>query len=442
MERFGLPQSYGKIAARADLSGTLAMPEAKAFLILNQKETISTLPYLEAEGAYADKRIEFSKVQLLSGPFAFNDFRISFDLAKTEASFDGVFTFILQGVTKSTRMSMHCLGTGRITSDDGKDTVFGPVDITNPRGLPRSFELDGAFDSITINEGRYAYWPFSVILTDESVTCSIGADKEAWAEFDYKGKVAIRLDKALPVSMLAEGTIQDNLVNIQAADIQVNLPYLFDLLAIPVIAVKEGTAYGSLTISGPLADPDMDGVLIPQNLRLMVPDYSQEAIGPIVEPLYVHGKSMELYQTAVQAGGGMAAVRLDADIYSWIPSALTVAVSGYQDKPLKVQTVFSGMQITGSVVPDLFINVSETETSISGQIHFAEGDVLITPGVFASSSHSSSSSNLKVMLQFVLGTKVYVYFPFKQFPILHGQIAPRSYLNIMYDGYTEDYSIK
>jgi len=300
------------------------------------------------------------------------------------------------------------------------------------------------FDTIAINEGNFSNWPFAITINNDDFIVSIGKNEEAYFAILNKNKIILKLSRNIPVSFSLEGTIADNQLHAFANDIQIDLPYLFDFLALPVIKVESGTASGNLSFSGPIADPDISGILIPNDFKILLPDYSEELIGPIVEPLYVNEKSMELYQTAVNVGTGDIVLRLTGNIESWIPNSFTIAIAGISNKPISVKTVFSGLQIQGFVIPTLSVQINETETLINGQITYTEGDVIITPDVFSSgsSSSSSSSNSLIVQLQFVFGTRVSVYFPYKQFPIIQGQIAPQSALQIAYDGFTEDYSIK
>jgi len=438
LERLGLSENLGRLSSNIHVQGTVNAPIVNAAIVINQKETIKTLPFLTASCTYSNGNITCTDIQFFTGPLSMSDTDLTLNIKTMQAQAKGIISFLLEGTEKNSVATLHFNATG--------ESVLKKSDVpgSKPESTGVSYAVQGMFDTIAINEGNFSNWPFAITINNDDFIVSIGKNEEAYFAILNKNKIILKLSRNIPVSFSLEGTIADNQLHAFANDIQIDLPYLFDFLALPVIKVESGTASGNLSFSGPIADPDISGILIPNDFKILLPDYSEELIGPIVEPLYVNEKSMELYQTAVNVGTGDIVLRLTGNIESWIPNSFTIAIAGISNKPISVKTVFSGLQIQGFVIPTLSVQINETETLINGQITYTEGDVIITPDVFSSgsSSSSSSSNSLIVQLQFVFGTRVSVYFPYKQFPIIQGQIAPQSALQIAYDGFTEDYSIK
>lgn len=435
---FGFPESLGRISSNVIIEGSLANPVIIADVQVNQRETINTLPYFSTECTYTNGIGEFSNVQILYGPISFTNGHISLKLDTMETKLAGVILFTLQGAVKNSTIAMHCNATGTWQINDSNDNSAALTQKTNKE----TYRIAGLFDKININDENFVDWPLDVILNKNYTSISIGKNQEVYFALKNSSNILFKFDRSLPISFSAEGTIDNNQLNLFAQDILVDLHYLFDFLALPVIKVESGFATGNLTFTGPLADPDINGILLPNNFIVFLPEYSQEPIGPVIEPLYVNGKSMELFQTNVSAGNGIISLRLDADLEAWIPKAVSITAAGIQDKPISINTIFSDMLINGAIVPTLSLKIDENAISITGQILYTKGDVVITPDVFSSNLSSSLSSNLIVQLQFLFGAQVSVYFPYKEFPVIQGQIAPRSSLQILYDGFTEDYSIK
>lgn len=437
LERLGLPANLGRISSTILVDGTINEPLINANIIINQKETIKTSPFLTAACEYDNGYITFSNIQFYTGSLSITDAELKFNVATMKSSATGNVSFLLEGTEKNSIATLHfnAAGENMLKSNNTQSSKTGTTGL--------SYTVIGMFDTIVINEGNFVNWPFAIKLNNDDFVMSIGENEEAYFAILNRNKIVLKLARSLPVSCSLEGTLDDNQLHAVADDVQIDLPYLFDFLALPAIKVESGTASGNLSFTGPIADPDISGILVPKNFKIMLPDYSEELIGPIVEPLYVNEKTMELYQTSVSVGTGKVVLRFTSNIEAWVPNSISISVAGLADYPIPVKTIFSGLQVHGFITPTLSIQINETETLINGQITYNEGDVIITPDVFSSgSSSSSSTSSLIVQLQFVFGTRVSVYFPYKQFPVIQGQIAPRSVLQVVYDGFTEDYTIK
>jgi hypothetical protein len=305
-----------------------------------------------------------------------------------------------------------------------------------------SYSASGVLSGALWDRNTIGDIPFSVTSVKGDAGLVIGSSGELKGRLGPAGELSLVLAGALPISFDAAGVYTEGSLSLDVANARVELPFLFDLLALPVIKFDSGIATGSLKIRGKALDPSIDGVMQFDNFYVSVPDFVSAPIGPITEPLYFTGRTMETMQPGVSCGNTSVLVSLESSLQGGLPRDIRIVVQSGGAGFVPVSSKILGLDIKGWARPDLVIEVGGDGTRIVGSILMDSGDVVLTTGLVKQKGGSQPASNLSGSLALSFGKAVRVYFPGKRLPVIYGQADPSSRLDVAFDAARGDYSLK
>lgn len=431
LSRLGMPVLKGSVDLDASLSGTLDSPSAGFSFSLNSGSPAEGLPSAAGSGAYAGSVLSFTDTRLRYAGFRGEGLDVSIDLETYAIDLDGAVSYHLGPIVVS-----------GVASASGKPTVPSAIGTATEAWRPfESYSVAGNLEDAAWTDTDLGTVPFSVIMAEASTTIVAGDSGQVRVNLGSEGSIGVNLARTLPLAGKASGRIADGNLSLDVSDAILDMVFLFDMLKLPVIEVPSGTAQGSLRIRGSIADPTVEGIVTLDNFFIRVPSFIDGSVGPLTEPVYFTGSTMESNQPAVRCGDATLLLSIEAALNRGIPDDIRVLVRTATKNTLPVSTSILGMDIDGSAEGSLAVEANRDRTRITGDLFMPAGDIVLTTGVIRRKPSAEAAYDLSGLLNLAFGKKVKVYFPTKRLPIVFGQADPSSTLAVSFDMLRGDYNI-
>jgi hypothetical protein len=415
----------GRVDASLNVTGPIGAPVVGFVFSLNEGTRLNELPVVSGKGTYVDGNLTITNTK---GRF----------MAQSMDNASGTYNF----------EDKSLVGSARVFLTVGSHRYEGGIDFEGQapaleNSLPESYEITGsitgfAFDPTTDK------WPFELILTDQQRMFRAGPENQALLSFSATGDLSAQLAPGLPISLAAVGRIADGSISLELKQVQVEMPFLFQLLRLPFVEALSGTARGDLTLAGRINDPEIHGTVEFDNVYLGVPQYVSAPIGPFTEPLFFTGRNMETLQSNLRCGDARLSANLVATFRGYIPSELDITVQSTGPGYVPVRMRLLGMDIEGFAQPALLIELNDGQARLSGSVMVPAGDIILTTelvsGVVGTGYDDAAGFSLDLDLSF--GRGVRLYFPDKRLPLIYGQADPSSRLAVSFDGSTDSFQLK
>ena len=433
--RLSVPVLRGVIDAKASVSGYVDDPEATFSFTVNGGQRSENLPFMSGIGTYGGGEVTLSDTRIRLGRQNLSglSFRYGFADAAAELSADiqlSIRTNLINGRLVASGTALRAGDSGAAAK---KDIGASPFD---------DYLVKGALESARWTEGDLGTVPFSVERVARSTSLSLGPAEQVKGRLGADGELSLVLDASLPISFSAAGVLAQGAISLDVEEASIDMPFLFTLLRLPIIDAESGIGRGSLRIRGKALDPTIEGTIDFDNLYLSVPRFVPEPIGPLDEPLYFTGRTMETLQSGLKCGDALLMASLESSLRGGIPDEMIVTVKAEGDGAVPVDMRLLGLDIVGTAKPDLIIDINANLPSIRGSVEMRSGDIVLTTGVARQSMSADESTNFTGALDLSFGKNVRVYFPNKRLPVIYGQTDPSSRLAVAFDAARGDYSLK
>lgn len=419
LARLGLPVLTGVMDANLRAKDILGQAEANFTFTVNGGQRNDDAPFATGRGTFANGALELTDTRLSYLMQTVDS--LSMLLRPSDWSF---------GLTANAALSL------------GDATATGALSAEGALQADGGYLIRGSFADFSWENEPVGTWPFAVELGDQVLVATLGANGEAYLRLTGQGDIQARLDPVLPLSFDASGRVSGDTISLDLRSVALSMPALFRFLGEPFIQASSGVARGNLAIHGPVSDPDIEGRLDMDNVYLVLPELIPEPIGPLLEPLYFTGRTMETDQPTVLAGGATLRASLYSTIRSWAPDDMTITAATTGTDLVPVSSKLLGLGIEGMANADVTIRVQKEDVDIQGTVRVAKGDISITTGVFAGGDGEEDSYGLSLALDLGFGASVRVYFPDRNLPLIYGQTDPSSKLAVSFDGSSGDFSLK
>jgi len=435
--RLSIPILRGVIDAKADISGYVGDPVAAFSFTVNGGQRSDDLPFLSGTGAYGGGEVTLSDTRIRIGRQSLSGLSLRYGFADASAELSADVELSL----RANRVNGRLVATGA-ASGVAKGVADGEPSTDGASSPFDDYLVEGALERARWTEGEIGTVPFSVVRIARSTSLSIGPGDEVKGRLGADGELRLVLDKSLPLSFAASGALAGGNVSLDVEGVSIDMPFLFTLLNLPVIRADSGVGRGSLRVRGKAIDPTIEGTIDFENVYLSVPDFVPVPIGPLDEPLYFTGRTMETLQSGLRCGDATLMASLESSLRGGIPDELLVTVKTEGDGAVPVDMRLLGLDIEGTAKPDLSIDINASLPGIRGSVEMRSGDIVLTTGVAQQSMASGSGVNFTGALDLSFGKNVRVYFPNKRLPVIYGQTDPSSRLAVAFDAARGDYSLK
>ncbi len=363
-------------------------------------------------------------------------------------------------------------GSGSISLQDGTMSLRGryagvyfadalsmaiAVDGTFPAGETASlpdFFRDGVqgkinLTGITVADTPFPPWNLNVHSANGRLAIDGGPSGSVTGWIDPSSTFQLGLATPLPLNGTIRGSLSGGQIDAVADVESVEMVVLNSMLksgsvstpagTFPIYKVTAGVATGSVSVKGPVNDPDFSGELdlIGGGLQSA---YSPDEAGPIRAMLTFAGKTLHAARTVAAVG----AARMDAEatftLDHWTPVNFDISLATDGQVPAHVRGRFGRLIAEGAAAGQLRIAGDDRSVSITGNLvisdcRIALGDM--PPGTFV-----PEDTPTIVSLTTQVGRRVEFYWPSLDLPVLRTTAVPGGSIAITYRGDTGAYTVK
>ncbi|TVQ27001.1 MAG: hypothetical protein EA382_04500 [Spirochaetaceae bacterium] len=281
-------------------------------------------------------------------------------------------------------------------------------------------------------------WAFD-ITRHNRVTSIVGGPTNAIeARIHPDGSFTGRVGAPLPFAFDAVGFIDGGEVEVDLLSVSADLPRVWDLLQIPMVAFTSGAATGSARIVGPVNDPDFFGTLVVDNITGAV-DWLPDQLGPTRTFIVFDEKVMTIRDASVAAGPGRATVGAVLVFDRWVPEQFQVQIVT-ADSGIRLRAPFGRVVVDGMARGDLRIGGTQDSTSITGNLLASQMSVTLgeMPPI---ESLLDDPPDVRVDVALTTGRGVQFLWPSETFPILRGIADPGQRIRINYGSASDTFSV-
>ncbi|MCP5514318.1 MAG: translocation/assembly module TamB domain-containing protein [Spirochaetales bacterium] len=316
----------------------------------------------------------------------------------------------------------------------GNLTIKGELNEVQPQRkmfeIPLSEVKSG---NITLSEIKnkllgYDYWSLEFLNTEDLFTITGGPGNSISAYFSDNGEFNITLKKPLPLNGYLHGNIGGGNINAEFDDITIQLDAVGTLLNNPFFNPYDGTASGSLYISGKLNDPDIWGNLYAGS-AIARSAITPETIGPFSTVIKFEGKQFSIPETVIMIQDEQIYLAIDFVIDHWLPREYLLKARTAPGSSFWIKNTFSAVDVDGYGSGQVVVEGSRRQTRITGKVAASRCIITLTDKK-VKIDKKENRSNMIVDLDIVSGTGVEFFWPSVRVPVLRTFAAAGQKLKI------------
>ncbi|HAW85076.1 MAG: hypothetical protein A2087_05490 [Spirochaetes bacterium GWD1_61_31] len=447
-----LPTLSGLLDADARIDGRFPdLAIGLQFSVNPDRQSIGTSLFARGSASYQAGRIALSDGELEYGNLKLMQLSGEFDIPSSRGTFGLDARIALLRASSVPTFTARVAGQAAVNLSAGDDQS-APASVERGDILAmlrlvseldfKTGRLSGQATNFKLQGNQKPDWPYQIAFNPEGWQIQAGPATEVAINWRVSGELNAWLAPKLPMAGQLTGTIRDQMVDLQATGLQISMPFVFQLIEIPVVSIVSGTARGNATIRGSQADPEMFGSFDFNEFYLRVDNFVVDTIGPITETLYIEGKQAELNQSDLDCGTALLDLQLILGLDSWIPNDIQINVASVDLTQIHTKTRLLGMAIDAYATTDLGIRIMPTGAVVDGIINAESGDLVITLDILNQrASTDVVYYDIVTNLRFNIGNGLRIFFPDKSRPFFSGQTDPQSELSVYYDSMQSDLSI-
>lgn len=302
------------------------------------------------------------------------------------------------------------------------------------------YNLLFSFTDILVNSDNYDSWDFKIKRSNETISFGGGPENSISGSLNDDGSFSIISKNILPLRGTAQGSVQNNIIDLSITDLEVDLS-IVNLVPIGrFVEFTGGTAFGYLDITGPVKDPFFNGILHAKNVNASVP-MVQENIDSFDTTVIFNNNSMAIGPENLQIGNNSVNIDFSMIINKWLPVSWSLNLKTNKDDRLHIYYSISsiGLVIDGLVNGRLNIDRDEYGTSINSDLTVSDCIISLGPAIAKDSSHSSS---VFTDMKFTTGRGVQFLWPSNTLPILRATADMGQVIDFEMDNLSRTYSLE
>lgn len=403
-----------------------ALPSVKV-LLNDQEYTLSSLGSLDNQELLSEKTsIQYGQLQgILSN--------IVLDRQKGVLTFTGEITGPLLG--KESNVFFENRST--FTSPSSWADFLTPEFYTTP--LVSVFSLTkGTWDNQPVE-------PFSLHYEQDRQHMLIyGGPGEAISiRLDREGNLYGSLSKPLPLNALFEGTIQNQLMNIQIHSFVVDVPSLWKYLPFQTLLnFSQGILVGDLQLSGTIQDPQIEGTVTGENLRFTLTEWITDSCTVPQAHFVVENSLLRLEPVRGIFSTGETILSAAMQFERWIPQNFQLTIQTEREKAIPYRIALLGITAKGFAYGTLSLSFTEDLFTLTGNLWATNSTITYLPEEVKPADLSFSGPHVTTNLIIYTDKNVAFLWPSQDFPILRAYSDAGSSLQILSNSQTGRFSLR
>lgn len=317
---------------------------------------------------------------------------------------------------------------------NGNGTV--PAEMSSKQSFPLEAVLTLAATGVTVDDVPRTPWEATVHWTKGGLYFAGGPLDGLTGRLSPDGSFEVVLSSPLPLQGVASGTLVDDELSAELTIAALDLAVFNDLINTSAATVRAGTVAGSLRVSGLVNDPDLFGVLRASGV-IVDSSLTPEPVGPVAFVVAADEKTLTIGLTRPQRGPVPLSLSGTVHVGHWSPVSYQFNVLTANEGGVPVDYRFGPIAVDGVAHGRLTISGDGMSTRVSGQVSAQAASVFIDNAKRADPRRDPFTVDVQV----TTGRGVELTWPSQDLPILHTLLDDDQVVEILYDGFTGDYSV-
>ena len=393
-------------------------------------------------GKLLDDPFSFSlSINASSGSMILNNLKLRYNLNRIDSASgiisrdDGIYSFrgnlyLRNGVSDN--------GSENIVEIDGEIFDNSFKWFSNPLFIENKGIIKVENNQNTKEEFRS--WELSYINNESFLIFSGGPANSIEGEITREGDFDISLSNPLPLKGIFKGDIKDGIINSSFKNIELDMKTFGSITNIAYFKADSGKAEGSLSLSGPVNDPDFRGHLSVSGVRASSLFVPAEIILPNTSFIF-NGKSLYMPETPVNVEQNRIKVKLDFEIDHWLPREYNVDILTEPGSMLWIKHNFAMVDIDGFASGNIVIEGDEQGLLLKGDIVAKKCIITLSDEEKNNKKKKRSSFDYEIDLKITSGPGVEFYWPSLKFPVLRTYASAGEKLSIYSNTASDEYSL-
>ncbi|MDR2864813.1 MAG: translocation/assembly module TamB [Spirochaetaceae bacterium] len=267
------------------------------------------------------------------------------------------------------------------------------------------------------------------------------------AQIDTNGSFYASFSAPSPLIGDVFGVINKNTVNINTSDLYIDLDKLWNFFPDDLLVqCTGGFVLADIRIAGNIADPNIFGIAKGYGVKMKIPQYLSEEIGPAPVTLHLEGNEMYFDPILAPAGQGEGYITGSFYIERWLPRDFEISIAARPNKPIPYAVDISGVSAAGLVSGNISFGMSNNNLFVQGEL--TGSDSIITMDMLSPEQRQAmidEEALLDIFIQTDLtihaDRKVEFLWPNASYPILRASANAGDSLRITGDTLTQKFSL-
>jgi hypothetical protein len=260
------------------------------------------------------------------------------------------------------------------------------------------------------------------------------------------GSFFASLSQPSPVRGTITGVLSSRTIDAHAPDLYVDMVSLWRVIpSNPIINCTGGFVNVSLRVRGPLGDPEFFGFAQGNSIRLSIPLFLSEEIGPVPILVTLDGNEMRFGPVNAPCGRGYGEVTGWFRFDRWIPDTLNINIKAGANAPIPFSVDILGVLAAGNASGTLDIGLADQALRVTGNLTGEDTEITLNTQELAAaaSSRADGEASFPVVTDFTIrtGRKVEFLWPNSNAPILRANAAAGTGIRITSDSVSGRHSM-
>jgi hypothetical protein len=283
---------------------------------------------------------------------------------------------------------------------------------------------------------------FHFSRTDALMSLSGGPGNMLRLQISREGDFYTGLSYPSPVRGTVTGAVTSRTIDAQASNLYVDMASLWRYIPRKdIISFSGGFVTASVRIAGPLWDPEFFGTAQGTSIRINIPRFLGEDIGPVPVAIVLEGNEMNFGPLSAPVGAGMGTVSGWFRFDRWIPNTFTIDISVPQERSIPFAVDIMGIKAGGSAMGQLKLSMADYILMVSGDLNAQDTEITMDAQRLGQPDpYASSRVSVVTDLTIKTGRKVEFVWPVTM-PILQAYVDAGEGIRISSDNSVDRYSI-
>jgi hypothetical protein len=324
------------------------------------------------------------------------------------------------------------------------------VDFQNFTSLSRFKEGVSNFDgSLSLYSMQINEWtmesPSDFVFNRHNAAISLNGGPSNMVRLEIKedGNFYAGFSAPSPIRGAVTGNVLNGNIAARGSNLYVDLLALWNYVPTQdVINIKGGFAIADIEVRGPLSDPEFFGTAQGASVRLELPLYLNDLIGPLPIAVTLDGQEMRFGPVRAPCGEGYAMVTGVFEFSRWVPSNFVITIEAEEANLIPYKVNIVGVQAYGEASGFLQIALQDNVMNITGDLLCENTEIMFDST--AVNRNASANSPIQVIIDFTIttGRRVVFLWPNEDLPILQANPASGNSIRIESDSYSGGFELK